>query len=315
MNGVKSNTATGTTGTASSSVRGRFAPSPTGLLHQGSLYTALGSWLSARAQGGQWLVRIEDIDQGRANPAFSGHILQTLEAFALHWDGPVVYQSQRLALYEAALNRLTIRGLVYPCSCSRRDLPAAHTPLAEPFYPGTCREGPQHPERACALRVRVPDRILRVYDSEQGWHSENLAERGGDFTLRRRDGFYAYPLAVVVDDAEQGITEVVRGLDLWPQTVRQRWLQQALGFQVPHYSHLPLVVEPDGQKLSKSQRSIPVNPAQAPHHLAQALTALGLNPPHSLQQSSPHEMLQWALEHWALRPRLPASIPAWPTPP
>lgn len=310
MNAARSSTATGTTATAEARPRGRFAPSPSGRLHQGSLCTAVGSWLDARAAGGEWLVRIEDLDAGRSRQSHADHILRTLEACALTWDGPVVYQSRRGADYAAALTALARGATLYPCTCSRRDLPAAPED-GEARYPGTCRDGPRAPARDPALRIAWPPAVVTVEDRLQGTLAEDVAAVAGDIVLRRRDGGYAYALAVVVDDAAQGITDVVRGADLWPQTPRQCLLQHLLGLPRPRYLHLPLVVEPDGRKLAKSRRSAAPDPAQAAGELPAILAALGLPPPAALTGAPAAELLQWGVQHWCADRVRPAAIPAW----
>ena len=311
MNGAKSSTATGTTGTAEAPPKGRFAPSPTGPLHQGSLCTAVASWLDARARHGQWLVRIEDVDRTRGDRAIASQILATLEAFGLTWDGPVLFQSERAHAYAQALAQLSARELVYPCTCTRSELPAARDPDSEAVYPGTCRTGVTHPQRSAALRLRVAEREITVTDRRLGSLTQALARCAGDFVLRRRDGSYAYQLAVVVDDAAQGITDVVRGADLWLQTPRQRLLQELLGLPTPRYLHLPLVVEADGAKLSKSRRSVAVSAGAQPR-LAPVLRALGLSPPAAIDFAPPAELLQWALQHWQPPPASCTAISAWP---
>ena len=257
----------------------------------------MASWLDARAHGGRWLVRIEDVDSARSDPAHAAGILATLEAAGLTWDGPVWYQSQRAAAYEAALAELTRRGLVYPCTCTRRELAAADGPDGEPVYPGHCRAGVGHPGRAAGLRFRVPPGTVRVRDRLQGTQSQNVAVAAGDFLLRRRDGDYAYQLAVVVDDAAQAITDVVRGADLWTQTPRQRLLQRSLDLPAPRYLHVPLVVEPDGAKLSKSRRAVAVRGADGAV-LTWVLRSLGLDPPPELGGAPPVELLHWAVQQW-----------------
>src|SRR5215212_870439 len=219
---------------------GRFAPSPTGPLHLGSLVAAVGSWLHARAAGGRWLVRIEDLDTPRGVPGSADDILAALRRYALDWDGDVVWQSRRTHLYERALDELRAQNLVFDCACSRADLQRAPSaPLgAEPLYPGTCRDGLPPGRAARSIRFRSPDR--------------------DDFIVRRADGLFAYQLAVVVDDAEQGVTQVVRGADLLDSTPRQIALQRALGYPTPTYMHIPLVTNPDGSKLGKRDGSLPL---------------------------------------------------------
>jgi glutamyl-Q tRNA(Asp) synthetase len=290
--GARSSTATATTGTAERP-RGRFAPSPTGRLHAGSLYAAVGSWLDARARAGEWLLRMEDVDRAREIPGAADEICRTLEAFGLTWDGPVIRQSERAACYDAALARLSARGLTFPCTCSRRDAQGAESPR----YPGTCRAGARA-GRATAIRLKVEPGVIAVEDRLQELLRQDVASAVGDFVLKRRDGYYAYQLAVVVDDAEQGITDVVRGADLWDNTPRQVCLQRALNLPTPRYLHLPVLVEPSGAKLAKSRRSVPLDPARAPGLLSAALTRLGLDLPGELDGAPVSEQLSWAAIEW-----------------
>lgn len=233
--------------------RGRFAPSPTGPLHAGSLAAALASWLDARAHGGTWLVRIEDLDPSREVPGAAEAIVRTLARFGLESDEPIVLQSRRGALYEAAFARLRAAGLAYPCTCSRKDIEdaARAAGLKTGVYPGTCRERPSAAHRRAAWRVRVPDVAVAFADRACGRYAHDLAREVGDFVVRRADGPWAYQLAVVVDDAQQRITDVVRGADLLDNTPRQIFLQRALGFATPRYLHVPVVTNERGQKLSK----------------------------------------------------------------
>jgi glutamyl-Q tRNA(Asp) synthetase len=241
-------------------ITGRFAPSPTGPLHLGSLVAAAGSWLYARAGGGRWLVRMEDIDTPRVVPGSAEEILAALERYGFEWDGEIVWQSRRTHLYEAALNELRAKKLVYDCACSRAELQrAASAPLGrEPVYPGTCRNGLAEGKVARAVRFKVPDEVIGFDDRIAGPIAENVAEQTGDFVVRRADGLFAYQLAVVVDDAEQGVTQVVRGTDLLTSTPRQIALQRALGYPTPEYAHLPLVVTADGAKLGKRDGALPL---------------------------------------------------------
>lgn len=272
---------------------GRFAPSPTGPLHLGSLAAAAGSWLFARAAGVPWLVRMEDIDTPRVVPGSAEEILAALRRYALDWDGEVVWQSRRTPLYEEALRELRAKGLVYDCACSRADLQrAASAPLGrEPVYPGTCRDGIAAGKTARAIRFRVPDGAIAFDDAIVGRVEEDA---GGDFVVRRADGLFAYQLAVVVDDAEQGITQVVRGADLLASTPRQIALQRALGYATPSYAHLPLVVNPDGSKLGKRDGALPLptlDDARVRESLSAALRHLGL----SVDSDEPRAMLETAL--------------------
>ena len=301
---MSGSTATATTAIASgesvgSSARpgrayvGRFAPSPTGPLHLGSLVAALGSFLDARASGGRWLVRMEDLDRGRVVPGCADQMLRTLEGFGLTWDGNIEYQSDRTAHYAEALARLRAQGVSFPCSCSRREL------AEESGYPGTCRGGPKSPGPT-ATRFRVPDGTLSFEDRIQGPCTFELTERG-DVIVERRDGTCAYQLAVVVDDALQGVTDVVRGADLLDSTPWQIALQRALMLPTPRYAHLPLVTEPDGQKLAKSRRSVGLETAPVSGPLWQALALLRQDPPVELKLQPVAEVLEWGIAHWNVR--------------
>lgn len=280
---------------------GRFAPSPTGPLHLGSLVAAVGSWLYARAEGGRWLVRIEDIDAPRVVPGSADEILAALRRYSLDWDGEVVWQSRRTHLYERALDELRAKGLVYDCACSRADLQrAASAPLgAEPVYSGTCRNGIAEGKVARAIRFRVPDAAIAFEDRVAGRVEENVAEHTGDFVVRRADGLFAYQLAVVVDDADQGVTQVVRGADLLASTPRQIALQRALGYPTPSYAHLPLVTNPDGSKLGKRDGALPLPSLDEAHvreTLALALRHLGIDvaidEPRAMLDAALHRMMR-----------------------
>ena len=281
---------------------GRFAPSPSGPLHAGSLVAALGSWLDARAHGGSWLVRIEDVDTRRCVPGADRRILQQLEACGLRPDAPVWWQSRRGQAYEQALDALLRAGAAYPCSCSRRDLQASGAPLGpggERVYPGTCRQGPRGKPRAWRLRLPEGDAAcVRWRCARLGEQHECVDRTVGGFVLRRADGDWAYQLAVVVDDAEQGISDVVRGEDLAGSTARQMLLQRVLGLPTPRYLHLPLVRDAQGRKLSKSEQAAGVEPG--PRALRDAAAALGLRP----AGASVGELLESALREWpSLRER------------
>ncbi len=248
--------------------RGRFAPSPTGDLHFGSLVAALGSWLRARAQAGAWVVRIEDLDPPREVAGAAERILATLAAFGMRSDEPVLHQSDRASHYQAALELLIARGIAFPCACSRRQLEASA---------GLHRADCTHPAAndPHAWRARVPDLGLEFEDGIVGHYHQQLRREVGDFVLKRNDGLHAYQLAVVVDDAAQGISEVVRGADLLDSTPRQIWLQQQLGLATPGYLHLPLVLDEDGRKLGKSLASVPLSPTDPLPALRAALGFLG----------------------------------------
>ena len=280
--------------------RGRFAPSPSGPLHFGSLVAALGSWLDARAQSGEWLVRIEDLDTARNVPGAEGGILRSLENHGLWWDGAVVRQSERLDLYREALADLEARGHAYPCSCSRRDYATA--PLGAdgaPIYPGTCRNGVVAGRPARTRRLRVAGQVS-FRDAIAGEIVQDLEREVGDFVLLRADGVIAYQLAVVVDDAAQGISDVVRGADLLFSTPRQILLQRMLGLPMPRYAHLPLVLAPSGEKLSKQTRAPALDDAAAVESLHDALVFLGQGPPARAQIERTEDLLEWARTHWRI---------------
>jgi glutamyl-Q tRNA(Asp) synthetase len=288
---VKNNTATGTTATASQPApyRGRFAPSPTGLLHAGSLVAALGSWLDARAHDGTWLIRMEDLDTPRVVPGAADAILATLAAFGMESDEPIMYQSARQAAYTQALHELASSQLVYRCSCSRSESPGV--------YNGHCRDLKlQSSQTAWRLRLDPASRI-QCHDCLQG-DCTTAAAALGDPIVFRRDGHAAYQLAVVVDDATQGITHVVRGADLLDSTCWQIAIAQALSLPSPLYSHLPVVTEPDGSKLAKSRRSLPLDPRQAPALLVEALSLLQQQPTEKLTTAPVRDILGWAVGNW-----------------
>jgi glutamyl-Q tRNA(Asp) synthetase len=244
------------------SPRGRFAPSPTGPLHFGSLIAAVASYCDARAAGGEWLVRIEDVDLPRARPGAERAILSALERYGFAWDGPVVRQSERGDVYAAALDRLRAQGDVYECACTRRELAGAPIGAGgEHVYAGFCRDGipPDRAQRtARALRFRVRSARVEWRDRLQGLQTQDLAREVGDFVVKRADGLFAYQLAVVVDDAEQGITDIVRGSDLIASTARQILLQRHLGIATPSYLHVPIAIDAAGLKLSKQTLAAPV---------------------------------------------------------
>jgi glutamyl-Q tRNA(Asp) synthetase len=306
---VNGNTAIGTTATVKGTVpgAGRFAPSPSGALHLGSLATAAASFLDARHRGAKWLVRIEDLDTERARPEAADAILRSLESLGFWWDGPVAYQSQRLGLYQQALGDLAGRGLVYACSCTRSDRGSTNDGGG---YPGTCRLGVQRPGPT-ATRFRSD--LSPVGPFIDGLHGlvDFDSETLGDPIVRRRDGCFAYQLAVVVDDAAQGVTDVVRGDDLLPSTYWQRSLLRALGQPEPRYAHLPLVCEPDGAKLSKSKRPFAVHDGPPAQHLWRILRLLRQSPPTDLAGEPLGALWGWAIAHWRLEAlRGVATLPA-----
>lgn len=281
---------------------GRFAPSPTGPLHFGSLIAAVGSYLEARVQQGRWRLRIDDLDPPREQPGAAAEILRTLDHFGFEWDGPVVYQSRRLEAYEEALNRLAAAGHTYPCSCSRKEVAeAGRDGVSGSVYPGTCRNPANRRENApTAIRVSVPDRRMCIQDRIQGEYCQNLAIDIGDFVLRRRDGLYSYHLAVTVDDAWQKITHIVRGVDLLDSTPRQRYLQTLLGLPSPAYAHLPVAVNRDGQKLSKQTFARPLSRDRVNRQLWEAFRFLGQQPPRELAAATVAGVWEWASSHWAI---------------
>lgn len=281
---------------------GRFAPSPTGPLHFGSLVAATASFLDARKHEGKWLVRIEDIDPPRAVPGSSGQILRTLEAFGMSWDGPVMYQSMRIADYENALVKLDRLGLVYPCTCSRKEVASVSaTGVEGPIYPGTCRDAATRLERETfAWRMRTNSDVIRFEDAIQGAQAQQLEDEIGDFVLKRADGLFAYQLAVVVDDHEQGITNVVRGSDLLASTPRQIYLQNMMGFPTPAYAHVPIAINANGEKLSKQTLAKPIKTINPEASLWQALSFLGQSPPEYLCQEPLDSVWRWAISHWEL---------------
>ncbi len=313
--------------------RGRFAPSPTGALHFGSLVAAVGSYLEARSRNGVWLVRMEDLDPPREQAGAADGILRTLEACGMASDGDVMVQSKRGEAYRAALAQLETQGLVYVCGCSRREIADSHLTYAQPrgaheaplarargrsaggggdpgsafIYPGTCRKGLAPGKMARATRVRVGDAVIEFEDAVQGRICQDLAAEVGDFVLLRADGLFAYQLAVVVDDAEQGITDIVRGADLLDSTPRQIYLQQGLGLSTPRYLHLPAAINAAGEKLSKQTRAAPVDARDPVPALAQVMRFLGQSPPEELSRESLSGFWAWALSHWDAR-RIPRRI-------
>jgi len=284
---------------------GRFAPSPTGPLHAGSIVAALASWLDARAHGGRWLLRIEDLDPPREQPGAAATIPESLRRLGLRWDDQPLRQSERGAHYAAALETLVRRGLAYPCGCTRREIAdsqrrmgAAAQRHGEMPYPGTCRNGLAPGRDARAWRLRVPEGIVRFEDRWLGPQAQDVAREVGDFVLRRADGLWAYQLAVVVDDAAQGVTDVVRGADLIGSTARQIVLGQALGLPVPRYLHVPVVAGADGEKLSKQNGATAIDAAQPLEVLNAAFGHLGFEQPGA---RTPDAWLIEATRAWAAR--------------
>lgn len=278
---------------------GRFAPSPTGPLHFGSLLAAVASYLEARAHGGRWLVRIEDVDPPREHPGAADMIVEALEAYGFEWDGPVIRQSASGAAHRQALDTLLRQKLAYACGCSRKDLADVPRGPLGAIYPGTCRNGTT--ARETAIRVRTTDEPVSFVDGLQGEYAQQLESEGGDFIIFRRDGLVAYHLAVVVDDHLQGITDIVRGIDLMDSTPRQLWLQRLLGYRTPGYRHIPVVVNPDGSKLSKLTGAIALPHDRVSATLVAALRALGQQPPAELARSPARDVWAWALKHWQIK--------------
>jgi glutamyl-Q tRNA(Asp) synthetase len=298
--------------------RGRFAPSPSGPLHFGSLVAAVGSYLDAKAHGGEWLLRMEDVDTPRNVPGAAEAILNTLEAFGFAWDGPVLWQSQRLEAYAAALATLQATGLAYPCACSRKEIADSSQHAAVDgglVYPGHCRSGLPSGRKARAWRLRVYAAPITFVDRLQGEIRQQLEQEVGDFVLLRADGLFAYQLAVTVDDAFQGITDIVRGADLLASTPRQIWLQTCLGYHQARYAHLPVASNAAGEKLSKQTLAPALDCSKAAATLVSALHFLGQAPPAELAKAPLPEVWQWALAHWSFanippQRAIPLTLPA-----
>jgi len=279
--------------------RGRFAPSPTGALHFGSLIAATGSYLQARSRQGEWCLRIDDIDPPREAPGARDTILKTLAGFGFEWDGPVTYQSQHADIYAEALITLQDKGLVYPCACSRKVIAQAQAANTQnPVYPGTCRRGLGPGQSARMLRINTEGVVMEFQDLLQGKHRYVLETTQGDFVVRRADGLFAYQLATGIDDAMQGMTEVIRGSDLLDTTPCQMFIQQALDLKSPTYGHLPVALNSNGQKLSKQTHARPLDIRQAVVQLWQALDFLGQKPAKDLRESSLKTLWEWAFANW-----------------
>ncbi len=267
---------------------GRFAPSPTGPLHFGSLIAALGSYMESKSRGGKWLLRMEDLDPPRTVAGAADEILRSLEQHQLHWDGAVLYQSRRSELYQQALEQLDHQHCLFGCRCTRKQLKEA------PIYPGHCRTA-DLPLQSHAVRIQCRKQTLSIEDHWQGRRQWQLEQEIGDFVIRRADGLYAYQLAVVVDDHLQGVTEVIRGSDLLDSTPRQLYLQQMLGYPTPHYGHLPVATHANGQKLSKQNLAPPLDNSTPAENIAKAFTFLGHPPPPRLSLGS---LWEWAFTAW-----------------
>ena len=271
---------------------GRFAPSPTGPLHLGSLYTALASFLDARHHGGRWLLRIDDLDTPRNVDGAADAILHCLHDFGLDWDSEIDFQSRHVDEYTDQLHALFKAGNLYACRCSRKDL------IGHALYPGYCRDAAYADDNRSALRVRTDMRRIAFHDGLQGHIDQNLSMEHGDFVVRRRDGIVAYQFAVVLDDRRQAVNHVVRGTDLLDSTPKQIYLQQLLDYPAPAYLHLPVIVDSKGQKLSKQTLAAPVDNRNSEQTLWQLLELLRQNPPAELQGAPVAEQLRWAVTHW-----------------
>lgn len=280
-------------------VRGRFAPTPSGPLHFGSLVAALASCLDARSRGGEWLLRIDDLDRDREVPGARETILEDLAALAFRWDGPVHAQHERGMRYREAVDRLLAEGLAFPCACTRKDIQEQSDP-ADPVavYPGTCRDGLPPGKAARSIRLRVPDQVVEFEDEWAGIVKQDMAQEVGDFVLWRAEGIASYHLATVLDDADAGITRIVRGADLLDSTPRQILLQHRLSLPTPGYAHFPLVRAKDGRKLGKQTHAPRIDTSRPPETLFRALEFLRQEPPATLASAPLEEMWQWALAHW-----------------
>jgi glutamyl-Q tRNA(Asp) synthetase len=284
-----------------STYRGRFAPSPTGPLHFGSIVAAVASYLEARAHGGAWLVRIEDLDRPRVVPGSADDILRALEACGMEWTGEIVHQSTRSDAYHAAIHELRQHGKLYACACSRREIADSGVAGIEGYvYPGTCRAGLPAGRAARAWRVDTTDALVVFEDAIQGSIGQNLASDIGDFVLYRVDGVYAYQLAVAIDDAEQGITDIVRGADLLESTPRQIYLQRLLDLPTPRYAHVPVAVNERGEKLSKQTHARAIDTRNASVAVVRALRFLGHDAPESLERAHVRDIWTWTHENWSL---------------
>lgn len=282
------------------SYRGRFAPTPSGPLHMGSLFTALASYLRARDQNGQWLIRIDDLDTPRNVPGADTVILKQLESHGLEWNETPRYQTTHIEQYRSALNDLQERGNVYGCTCTRAELAlTSHAGPDGPVYAGICR-GKNIGNEKHALRVSVTETSLSFKDLLLGQQTRQLRDEIGDFIVQRSDGILGYQLACAIDESEQGITEVLRGADLLDSTFRQLYLQQLLGLIPAQYGHLPVLIQADGKKLSKQNHADPIDASSASGNLMRCLISLGQNPPAELVGAAPREILNWATGHWQL---------------
>ncbi len=275
------------------SVIGRFAPSPTGPLHFGSVVAAIASYMQAKSQYGKWLVRMDDIDTPRNQPGADTTILKSLEVLGLYWDDEVLFQSYRQEAYQEALTFLSEKNLLYRCTCTRKQLQGN-------AYPGTCRKKQHSSDQQHALRVITDQVAIKIDDGIQGYFQQILETEIGDFIVHRADGLVAYHIATVVDEAYQGITEIVRGADLLDSTPRQIYLQKLLNYPTPTYTHLPVAVDKQGYKLSKQYHAAPIDDSNPVATLISALEFLGQQPDKLLAQENVEEIIQWGIKHWSL---------------
>lgn len=274
-------------------IRGRFAPTPSGSLHFGSLIAAIGSYLNSKSHNGKWFVRIDDLDTARTVPGAITNILKTLDLFGLHWDDDILFQSHRIPAYNEAIDQLSTENLIYPCSCSRKI-------IGDNPYPGTCRNKLSENRSNLSLRVKTENNFLKFHDLKQGLFKQNIEKEIGDFVVKRADGFIAYHLATVVDDQFLNITEVVRGADLLDSTPRQIYIQNLLDYTPTKFLHLPIAVDQKGQKLSKTNGALAIDQDQLTPSILifKALDFLGQLPPKELQQENVSSCIQWGIENW-----------------
>jgi glutamyl-Q tRNA(Asp) synthetase len=278
------------------SYRGRFAPSPTGAVHYGTLVAAVGSYLQAKKNSGKWFLRIDDIDLTRKIEGADTAIIETLEAFGFEWHGEIIYQSSQTKYYQQALEQLMSQSLVFPCLCSRKQLAASNSEV----YPGTCRHRQLPENKQHALRIRAKNIDISFNDAVMGAQRQNIEKQCGDFIIKRRDGLFAYQLAIVVDDAMQNISEIVRGGDLLDSTPRQIYLQQLLHYPTPAYCHLPLAIDAAGNKISKSTGATRINIENKEKLLLSVLDFLGQQPPDELAKCALNDIWAWAIKHWQI---------------
>jgi len=284
---------------------GRFAPSPTGSLHFGSLIAAVASYLDARANSGRWLVRMEDLDPPREPPDAAEQILSQLQQLGFRWDDDVLYQSTRLEIYGMVLQQLQDQGHCYCCDCTRSQIRAMGS-----VYNGSCRHRSTPPQSEFAIRLKTESVTITIDDLVQGRYQQNIREQTGDFVICRKDKLFAYQLAVVIDDEFQGISHIIRGFDLIDSAPRQIYLQRLLHYQTPTYGHVPIIIDEQGKKLSKQQFAAPIDVENAAQLIHQCLMFLGQAPPESNKHTDSSSQLQWGIENWDIQaiPKL-ANIP------